>query len=60
MGVGGQLYDPAALRQGLTQYQLYRGLVGPQGRSGRVRKILPLPGFDSRAAQPKNHYKWFT
>ena len=25
---------------------------GPQGRSGRVRKISPLQGFDSRTVQP--------
>jgi len=28
------------------------GLVGPQGRSGQVRKILPPPGFDPRTVQP--------
>jgi hypothetical protein len=27
---------------------LYRRLGGPQGRSGRVRKISPTPGFDPR------------
>ena len=27
-------------------------LGGPQGRSGRVRKILPTPGFDPRTVQP--------
>jgi hypothetical protein len=31
---------------------LYRRLVGPQGRSGRVRKISPPPGFDPRTFQP--------
>ena len=25
---------------------------GPQGRSGRVRKISPPPGFDPRTVQP--------
>jgi hypothetical protein len=30
-----------------TRYPLYRRLGGPQGRSGRVRKIAPLPGFGS-------------
>jgi len=35
-----------------TWYPLYRRLVGPQGRSGQVRKISPLPGFDSRTVQP--------
>ena len=28
------------------------GWVGPQGRSGRVRKISPPPGFDPRTVQP--------
>ena len=31
---------------------LYRGLGRPQGRSGRVWKISPSPGFDPWAAQP--------
>jgi hypothetical protein len=31
---------------------LYRKLGGLQGRSGRVRKISPLPGFDTRTVQP--------
>jgi hypothetical protein len=35
-----------------TWYPLYRGLVGPQGCSGRLQKISPLPGFDSRTVQP--------
>jgi len=41
MGVGGERHAPAALPLG-----------GPQGRSGRVRKISPLAGFDPRTAQP--------
>ena len=36
----------ATLPPGKTRYSLYRRLVGPQGRSGRVRKISPPPGFD--------------
>ena len=52
MGVGGQHHAPAALPLGKTQYPLYRRLGGPQGRSGRVRKISPPPGFDPRTAQP--------
>ena len=28
------------------------GWVGPQGRSGQVRKISPPPGFDPRTVQP--------
>ena len=35
-----------------TRYPLYRRLCGPQGRSGRVRKISPPPGFDPRTVQP--------
>ena len=27
-------------------------LGGPQGRSGRVRKVPPSPGFDPRTVQP--------
>ena len=34
--------------RGITRYPLYRRLGGPQGRSGRVRKISPLPGFHPR------------
>jgi hypothetical protein len=30
---------------------IYRRLSGAQGRSGRVRKILPPPGFDPRTVQ---------
>ena len=32
-----------------TLYPSYRRLVGPQGRSGRVRKISPPLEFDSRS-----------
>jgi len=32
--------------------ELYRRLVGCQGRSGEVRKISPPPGFDHRTVQP--------
>jgi hypothetical protein len=35
-----------------TRYPLYRRLGGPQGRSGRLRKISPPPGFDPRTVQP--------
>jgi hypothetical protein len=37
---------------GKTRYPLYRRLGGPQGRSGKVRKILPPPGFDPWTVQP--------
>jgi hypothetical protein len=50
--VGGQHHAPAALPPGKTRYPLYRRLGGPQGRSGRVRKISPPPGFDLRTVQP--------
>jgi hypothetical protein len=46
MGVGGQRHAPAALPPGMTRYPLYRRLGRPQGRSGRVLKISPPPGFD--------------
>jgi hypothetical protein len=36
-----------------TQYPFYRRLGGPQGRSGRVLKISPPPGFDLRTVQPE-------
>ena len=53
MRVGGQSHAPAALPPGKTWYPLYRRLGGPQGRSGRVRKISPPPpGFDLRNVQP--------
>jgi hypothetical protein len=51
MGVGGQLHAPAALPPGMTRYPLYRRLGGPQGRSGRLRKISPPPGFDPQTIQ---------
>jgi hypothetical protein len=50
--VGGQGHAPAALPLGRTRYPLSRRLGGPQGRSGRVRKISPQPGFDPRTVQP--------
>jgi len=52
MEVGGQRYAPAALSPGKTRYPLYRRLGGPQGRSGRVPKVSPLLGFNSRTVQP--------
>jgi hypothetical protein len=44
-GVVGQSHAPAALPPGKIRYPLYRRLGGPQGRSVRVRKISPVPGF---------------
>jgi len=52
MGVDGQRHAPDALPPGKTRYPLYMRLGGPQGRSGRVRKISPPPGFDPRTVQP--------
>jgi hypothetical protein len=51
-GVGGQRHAAAASPPGKTRYPLYRRLGGPQGRSGRVRKISPPPGLDPRTVQP--------
>jgi hypothetical protein len=52
MGVGGQRQAPVALTPRKTQYPVYRRLGGSQGRSGRVQKILPPPGFDPRTVPP--------
>ena len=52
MGVGGQHHVPGALPPGKTRYPLYRRLGRPQGRSERVRKISPPPGFYPRTVQP--------
>jgi len=53
MLVGGQRHAPAALPWGkITGTPFYRRLGGPQGRSGRVRKITPHPEFDPRTVQP--------
>ena len=52
MGVGGQHHAPAALPPRKTRYSLHRRLGRPQGRSGRVRKISPPPGFDPQTVQP--------
>jgi hypothetical protein len=41
-----------SLPLGKTRYPSYRRLGGPQGRSGRVQKISPPPGFDPRTVQP--------
>jgi hypothetical protein len=49
--MGGQHHDPTALPPGKTRYPLYGRLGGLQGRSGRVRKISPPPGFDPRTVR---------
>jgi hypothetical protein len=51
-GAGGKRHAEAALPPGKTRCPLYRRLVGPQGRSGQVRKISPTPEFDPRTVQP--------
>jgi hypothetical protein len=50
--VGGQRHASAVIPPGKTWYRLYRMLVGPGGRSGRVRKISSPAGFDPRTVQP--------
>jgi hypothetical protein len=50
--VGGQSHAPTVLPPGKTRYPLHRRGGGPQGRSGQVRKISPLPGYDPRTVQP--------
>ena len=50
-GVGCQRHAPTALPPGKTRYTSYRRLGGPQGRSGRMRKISPPPDFDPRTVQ---------
>ena len=59
MGVRGQHHAPAALPPGKTRYSLYRRLGGPQGRSGRVRKISPPTGIRSpdRPARSESLYR---
>jgi len=56
-GGGGQRHGQAALPPRKTRYPLYRRLGGPQGRSGRVRKISSPPGFVCRTIQSiASHY----
>jgi len=50
--VGRKHKDLGALPPGKKRYPLYRGLGGPQGRSGRVRNILSPLGFVSRTVHP--------
>ena len=46
-GVGGQRHTAAALPPEKTRYPLYKKLGGPQGQSGRTRKISPPTGIRS-------------
>jgi hypothetical protein len=60
-GRGRSTPRPFALPPGKTLYPLYRRLAGPQGRSGRVRNILPPLEFDPRNVQPvASHYTDWT
>jgi hypothetical protein len=55
--MGGKRHVTAALAPVKTRYPLYSRLGGPQGRSGRLWKISPPPGFDPRTVQPvASHY----
>ena len=51
-GVGGECHASATLSPGKTRYPLHRRRDGTQGRSGRMRKTSPPPGFDPRTVQP--------
>jgi hypothetical protein len=49
MGVGGQRHPPGRFTpEKETRYPLCRRLGGSQGRSGRVQRVSPPPGFDPR------------
>ena len=50
-GSGWSAPRPGRFIPELTRYPLYRRLGRPQGRSGRVLKISPPPGFDPRTVQ---------
>ena len=52
MGLSSQRHPPAVLPPEKTRYPLYRKLRRPQGRSGRVQKISPPPGFEPRTVLP--------
>jgi len=52
MGVGDQSHAATTSSPGKTRCPLYRGLGGPRGRSGQVRKISPSPEFDHRTVEP--------
>jgi hypothetical protein len=59
MGVGSQRHAPAALPRRKSRYPLYTSLGGPQGHSGRVRKISPPTGIRSqdRPARSESLYR---
>jgi hypothetical protein len=62
MGVGSQRHASVTLPPRKLRYLLYRRLDGPQGRSKRVWKISPLPGFDTQTVQPvsSRYTNWAT
>ena len=51
-GVTGERHTLAARTPGMIRYPLYRRLDGPQGRSGRLRKISLPPGLEPQIVQP--------
>jgi hypothetical protein len=51
MGVGSQRYVPTALPPVKEPVPTVQEAGWAQGRSGRVRKISPPPGFDPRTVQ---------
>jgi hypothetical protein len=59
MMVGVQRHAPADLPPGKTRCTLYRGLRGPQGGSGRVRKISSPIGirFPDRPVRSESLYR---
>ena len=52
MGVGGYRHATAALPRERDRFSFHRRLVGPQGRSGLLRKISSPPGLDPWTVQP--------
>ena len=51
-GVCGQRHAPTALPRERPGTHCIGGWLCSRGRSGRVRKILPPPGFNPRTVQP--------
>jgi len=63
MGVGGYRHEPGRFTPGKhTRYPLFRRLGGPQGWSGRVQIISPIPEFEHQTVEPAgNRYTdWAT
>ena len=46
-----QRHTPVTSPLGKTQHPLYMSVVGPQGWSGQVQKISPLPGLNLQSIQ---------